>query len=396
MPLRLAAASIWKGSLVVLVAASCVLSGPLGFVAQARAAGVADLQKQKDALQKQEQQAEVNASRQEQLANRASERLDQVAGQITDLQSSIFSTKQSISETQSKVADKGQEAASLQSQLGAATEQRDALIRQLYITMVSHPDDLEIFADETVSQKEVERDQLATLMDAVASTAKSVQAKHAVVATALDELNGRQRELEGLRQQQDEQVAGLASVKQQQSALKNDAKAAQQQYEAQADAARAKVNKIEDQISAELAALVKAKSSGQPISGGQGVGLRVAKGTVVGHEGSTGNSTGPHVHFECRSGSSTVDCQPYVNKGTLAYPIGAFKITQTFGETANSYLYKGSPHTGMDLAGPYGSPVTAPADGTVILNKWYGGYGNAWAMQLDSGLVVLLGHMTGN
>jgi murein DD-endopeptidase MepM/ murein hydrolase activator NlpD len=50
---------------------------------------------------------------------------------------------------------------------------------------------------------------------------------------------------------------------------------------------------------------------------------------------------------------------------------------------------------GVDLAGPYGEPVLAPADGTVILNKWYGGYGNAWAEQLDNGLVVLLGHMTG-
>jgi len=46
------------------------------------------------------------------------------------------------------------------------------------------------------------------------------------------------------------------------------------------------------------------------------VGQQVDQGTVIGHEGSTGNSTGPHLHFETRVNGSAVDPAPYL-KGVL-------------------------------------------------------------------------------
>jgi murein DD-endopeptidase MepM/ murein hydrolase activator NlpD len=44
-------------------------------------------------------------------------------------------------------------------------------------------------------------------------------------------------------------------------------------------------------------------------------GQRVTQGTPVGLEGSTGNSTGPHVHFELRIGQKPVDPRPYLPPG---------------------------------------------------------------------------------
>jgi len=45
------------------------------------------------------------------------------------------------------------------------------------------------------------------------------------------------------------------------------------------------------------------------------VGQVVSQGTPVGLEGSTGNSTGPHLHFELRINQRPVDPMPYLPPG---------------------------------------------------------------------------------
>ena len=42
------------------------------------------------------------------------------------------------------------------------------------------------------------------------------------------------------------------------------------------------------------------------------VGQQVAQGDVLSYSGSTGNSTGPHVHFEVRVNGSAVDPLGYL------------------------------------------------------------------------------------
>ena len=45
------------------------------------------------------------------------------------------------------------------------------------------------------------------------------------------------------------------------------------------------------------------------------VGDQVAQGQPIGLEGSTGNSTGPHLHFELRIDNKPVDPTPYLPPG---------------------------------------------------------------------------------
>lgn len=47
-------------------------------------------------------------------------------------------------------------------------------------------------------------------------------------------------------------------------------------------------------------------------------GQRVRKGDVIGYVGSTGRSTGPHLHYEVRIDGSAVNPLPYMNGGDLA------------------------------------------------------------------------------
>lgn len=71
---------------------------------------------------------------------------------------------------------------------------------------------------------------------------------------------------------------------------------------------------------------------------------RVQRGDVIGWVGSTGNSTGPHLHFEIRSGSSVI--RPY------------------FG--GNAFVY-GTTQVSQNCAAPPAEPIQTPTDTNVPL-----------------------------
>jgi murein DD-endopeptidase MepM/ murein hydrolase activator NlpD len=54
----------------------------------------------------------------------------------------------------------------------------------------------------------------------------------------------------------------------------------------------------------------------------------------------------------------------------------------------------GTMHPGIDLAGPYGSPIMAATDGCITFAAYDGGYGNAIKIRDWDGTETLYGHMS--
>lgn len=78
-----------------------------------------------------------------------------------------------------------------------------------------------------------------------------------------------------------------------------------------------------------------------------------------------------------------------VDKMPFAMPLsGGYRFTSPFG-----YRW-GRLHAGIDLAGPVGMRVAAPADGTVVEAGWENGYGQMVRIEHDFGISTVYGHLS--
>ena len=72
------------------------------------------------------------------------------------------------------------------------------------------------------------------------------------------------------------------------------------------------------------------------------------------------------------------------------YPTSPVQLTAEFGE----YGLWSSYHTGLDFAGPSGSPIYAVANGTITSASYDGAYGNKTVQTLDDGTELWYCHQT--
>lgn len=75
-------------------------------------------------------------------------------------------------------------------------------------------------------------------------------------------------------------------------------------------------------------------------------------------------------------------------------PVAGARLTSGYGMRHHPILGGQRMHSGLDLALPYGSPIRATADGTVISAGWAGGYGLAVKLDHGGAVETLYGHMS--
>ncbi len=70
-------------------------------------------------------------------------------------------------------------------------------------------------------------------------------------------------------------------------------------------------------------------------------------------------------------------------------------VSSDYGYRKNPFGgYVGEFHPGVDIKGTIGDEVHVTADGVVMRNDWYGGYGNAVMVDHGFGLTTLYGHLS--
>jgi murein DD-endopeptidase MepM/ murein hydrolase activator NlpD len=80
-----------------------------------------------------------------------------------------------------------------------------------------------------------------------------------------------------------------------------------------------------------------------------------------------------------------------ISSTRLQWPLkGAIRITTTYGSVDGRHK---TPHKGIDIAAPAGSPVYAASGGKVIVSGPVAGFGNAIYVQQPNGVVVIYGHL---
>lgn len=248
------------------------------------------------------------------------------------------------------------------------------------IEVIASSDNFSEYLDRSEYLRSLQ-DKIVETVDKINILRKELEEKQKGLETKKAELLTVKNQQEGQKQSLDSQKAAkdslLVYTKGEEASFQNNLKELQASYQA-----------IQNQVTAFI-------NQGNFVSQGA-----VKKGSIIGYEGNSGYSSGAHLHFEVRT-TNGQRLNPFGFLGSsMIWPMENYILTQGFGE--NPGLYGTGGHPGVDMAGPYGEPVKAVADGDIIFsggssaNTYPGGplsYGRYIIINHNNGYFTLYAHL---
>ncbi|MBM7572500.1 M23 family metallopeptidase [Aquibacillus albus] len=87
------------------------------------------------------------------------------------------------------------------------------------------------------------------------------------------------------------------------------------------------------------------------------------------------------------------DIKSELNNTPILWPADANRITSEFGNRSDPFTARSALHTGIDIAGPYGTSIYATANGEVVFAGRDGGYGKAVVIEHTPVLDTKFAHL---
>lgn len=350
-----------------------------------------DLRAEQERLQKLAAEKQAAAKEEADLAAAAKAQINKLGQQITTTEAQINKTTADIDETGAAINQASHDITAREADILLKEQRMQTTLRRFFKVQLAHDKIGMIgvaFGEDGVSKQVQEYQSYDALKRELGRQREELRDDRSRLQALKQDLEGKRETLESFARQKEIQKEALAQQQSQQAALKQDAEHAYAQLKQEEKDAIAK----EAQVEAAITAQIQAQLRGGPRS--SGAGTPVSQGTVIGHMGSTGFSTGPHVHFTVYTPQgATVNPRTRLGSAYI-WPVTDYRISQEYGP-ANWRNPVYTFHNGIDLAGPAGQPVYASADGKIILDQYYGGYGNAVVIEHSDGWLTLYGHMTG-
>lgn len=368
---------IQNHKIIVIIALAILLTGLVTISAiqhsSARAASTSDLRKKADRLQK---EIEANQSQADKLGDKADSLKDAIGG--LDIQ--IRSAVKQIELTKVKIAQLEDELVKTQAELDRQKGMLKASMRALYKRGGASTTELLVGSD-SFSQFIDEQEYLERLKLGIQDSAQKV------IDIKL-KIQGQKDDQEKLKKQQEANKQDLDNSRTRRAELLRKTQGEESKY-------KKVVADLEKQQAAAEAALARALNSGSYRVSPVGA---IARGGIVGAVGSTGLSSGPHLHLEVRNANGVTNPKPYIKAQPINMPPGY--VSQGYGNP--DPIYARGFHPGMDFAISSGSPIFAIDNGYMyrgcsnqMLGTSNNAYGYVAIVEHSNGTKSVYAHMSG-